>query len=147
MAENEQALAVIELLYRLTRSLTEDVRSHVTEVADLDPGEFVLLRAIAGGTTSPGELSRAVSSHPAATSRILTRLSRAGLIQRRPDPDDSRRTEITLTAQGRTVTRRIAARIRPRLQQRLDRLGAGEAARFVDTLRLLLPAEHAADRP
>lgn len=138
MAENDEALAVIELTYRLVRSLVDDVRGHVAEVADLELGEFVLLRAIASGTTSPGALSRALSSHPAATSRTLSRLLRAGLVDRRPDPADSRRTDVTLTEKGREVTGQIAARIRPRLQRRLDQLGPGEAERLIATLGSLL---------
>jgi len=143
VAEDTEALTVIELTYRLVRSLVEDVRAHVSEVADLELGEFVLLRAIASGTTSPGALSRELSSHPAATSRTLTRLRRAGLIARRPDPADSRRTEITLTDHGRAVTARIAAHIRPHLRRRLDRLPPGEASRLIETLGRLL-TEHPA---
>ncbi|WP_020497370.1 MarR family winged helix-turn-helix transcriptional regulator [Sciscionella marina] len=135
---NEQALALIDLLYRLNRSIVDDAREHVSAVANLEIGEFVLLRAITAGTTSPGELSRALSNHPAATSRTLTQLVRAGLIDRRPDRRDSRRTEVVLTEQGRTVTEQIAAHIRPRLQHRLDQLDPAEAARLIETLERLL---------
>jgi DNA-binding MarR family transcriptional regulator len=141
MTDEVRALDLIDSLYRLTRLAVDDARTHIAEVADLDVGEFMLLRAIKTGTSSPGDLSRLLSSHPAATSRTLTRLTRAGLVARTVDPDDARRSKVALTGEGERVAALIADRIRPELQRRLDRLDPGEARQLVASLRHLLAAE------
>jgi DNA-binding MarR family transcriptional regulator len=133
-----QATDVVELLYRLSRSIVGDARAHVAEVADLDVGDFVLLRAIARGSSSPGVLAREFRTHPAGVSRTLTRLVGAGLIERRVAADDSRRVQLVLTSLGQSTVEHIADRINPGMQQRLNRLGAGEAAQLRDTLRQLV---------
>ena len=37
------AIEFIEILYRLNRTITDDVRTHVAAVADLDVSEFMML--------------------------------------------------------------------------------------------------------
>ena len=141
MEDEGQALRLVDLTYRFARALAEETRQHVDEVADLEIGEFVLLRAIASGQATPTELSREMHAHPAATSRTLTQLVKSGLVERRPDQGDSRRLTVALTDHGREVVAAIAARIRPRLQRRLDQLPGGEASRLIGTLEQLLATE------
>jgi homoprotocatechuate degradation regulator HpaR len=49
------------------------------------------------------ELAGRCSIHPASLSRIVPRLAERGLLRRRPDPKDARRTTVTLTAKGRAT--------------------------------------------
>src|SRR5688500_2753385 len=53
-----------------------------------------------------GELLIAEAGHP---SRLVDRLVEAGLVERRPATDDRRRVELTLTARGRKLQKRILA--------------------------------------
>ncbi|WP_158090373.1 MarR family transcriptional regulator [Mycobacterium sp. IEC1808] len=138
MDEYAQALDVVNLLHRLSRSLADDIREHVKGAADLGISEFFMLWEITSGTATAGDISRALSSHPAATSRALTQLAREGYIDRRPDLSDSRRNVVTLTEHGQRVVDQIASRIRPRLQQRMDRLAPGQAASLITALQTLL---------
>lgn len=138
MTGDHQALQLIDLLFRLTRSIVDDARGHAEDVAELAVGEFVLLRAIAGGETSPGGLARELHMHPAAISRTLTQLARTGLVERRPAPADSRRTELHLTPTGHDAVTAIAARVRPAVQHRLDALPPGTADQLLAHLSLLL---------
>lgn len=144
MDEYAQALDLVNLLHRLSRSLADDIREQVRDTADLGISEFFMLWEITSGTTTSGDISRALSSHPAATSRALTQLARDGYIDRRPDLSDSRRNVVTLTEHGQGVVDQIASRIRPRLQQRMDRLAPGQPASLITALQTLLdePGTH-----
>ena len=53
-----------------------------------------------------GDLLIAEAGHP---SRLVDRLVDAGLVTRRPAPDDRRRVELSLTASGRRLARRVEA--------------------------------------
>jgi DNA-binding MarR family transcriptional regulator len=53
-----------------------------------------------------GELLIAEAGHP---SRLVDRLVEAGLVERRAAGDDRRRVELSLTAQGRRLERRVTA--------------------------------------
>ena len=137
MDGEDEALEVIDLIYRLSRSLVNDIQGHVGAAAGLEMAEFALLRAVVGGTTSPSGLARDLRVHPAVISRTITRLVKAGLIERRLDPGDSRRVALALTDRGRATTDAIAARIRPSLRERLDALPDGDTGRLVAALRHL----------
>ena len=132
------AIEFIEILYRLSRTITDDVRTHVAAVADLDVSEFMVLRAAARGAVSPSDLAQRLTTHPTATSRTITTLVKAGLLRRVGDQDDARRLAIELTDEGRHVTDLISQRIRPELQRRLDRVGAERVKAMAETLDALL---------
>lgn len=123
-----EALRVIDLVYRAARSIADEARQAVAGGPDLDVGEFVLLRGIDAGVTSPGRLAQELHAHPAAISRSVSRLARAGLVERRPDVDDSRRTELRLTPAGRATVGAIARHVRPFVQARLADLSAQDLA-------------------
>jgi DNA-binding MarR family transcriptional regulator len=53
-----------------------------------------------------GDLLIAEAGHP---SRLVDRLVEAGLVERRPAQDDRRRVELSLTARGRRLQKRILA--------------------------------------
>jgi DNA-binding MarR family transcriptional regulator len=50
----------------------------------------VLLRA--GGSMTPGRLSQVTELPSSTTTRVLDRLEAKGMVERRPDPDDRRKT-------------------------------------------------------
>jgi DNA-binding MarR family transcriptional regulator len=47
------------------------------------------------------QLVKRLCVQPPTVSKMLDRMERAGLVERRPDPDDSRVTRVYLTEQGR----------------------------------------------
>jgi DNA-binding MarR family transcriptional regulator len=61
----------------------------------------VLGRLDREGTASIGQLAVAERVRPQSMAQTVTDLEAAGLINRRPDPSDGRRTLVDLTAQGR----------------------------------------------
>ena len=64
-------------------------------------------------------------------SRLVDRLVAQGLIDRRPNERDRRQVELSLTAAGKRLTRRIAA-VEDRIYQAIDRAAEG---RDVDHIR------------
>jgi DNA-binding MarR family transcriptional regulator len=70
------------------------------------PGLGVLLRLAAADGLSQAELSRRQRVEAPTMSRMVDRLERDGLVERRPDPGDRRASRVALTAAGRAVARR-----------------------------------------
>ncbi|MDT7707582.1 MAG: hypothetical protein QOG20_3189 [Pseudonocardiales bacterium] len=130
-------LRLLDALFRLSKSVLADARTHVAAAADLDLVDFLALRSIEFGIDSPGGLVRDLGLNPAVVSRALTRLAKAGLVERRIDADDSRRSRVALTDDGARTTAAIAARVRPGLAERLQRLDADRIQNLLDSLETL----------
>lgn len=99
-------------------------------------GEFDVLAALrrggAGATRTPTTLARVAMVSPSGMTNRLDRLEAAGLIFRRPDPDDRRGSLVELTAAGVELVDRAVEDVAsahtamfevlsPRDRQRLDR--------------------------
>jgi DNA-binding MarR family transcriptional regulator len=79
------------------------------ELADLGvgaPGLGVLLRLAEADGLTQAELSRRQRVEAPTMSRMVDRLERDGLVERRADPGDRRASRIALTEAGREVARR-----------------------------------------
>jgi DNA-binding MarR family transcriptional regulator len=70
-------------------------RNAMSESAGLNPTDMECIRLLfLKGVSTPSELSRHTGLTSGATTAMLDRLERAGLIERRPNPDDRRGTLI-----------------------------------------------------
>jgi DNA-binding MarR family transcriptional regulator len=108
------------VLGRLSETAERLMRDHFNPVfadAGLQPGEFDVLatlrRSGAPYMLSPTRLYEAAMISSGGMTNRIDRLERAGLVERRPDPDDRRGKLIALTAAGRrvideTITRHVA---------------------------------------
>jgi DNA-binding MarR family transcriptional regulator len=114
----------------------------------LQPGWFDLLAALRRsgprGELRPSELTQATMLSSGGTTKRLDRLAEAGLVQRRPDPEDRRGTIVRLTPRGRRV---IDAAVRTHVENeaRLLRSFTASERRALDGLlgRLLDELERA----
>ena len=88
--------------HRIEDRLAEGLRAH-----DLERGWFDLLaplrRAGEPYELNPTQLMRATMLSSGGMTKRLDHLAAAGLVQRRPDPNDRRGTLVRLTARGKTV--------------------------------------------
>lgn len=109
------ALGLFGRLFRCVRladaKLAEGLRDQ-----ELHSGWFDILAALRRVGTpyelNPTELMRATLLSSGGTTKRLDRLAEAGLVERRPDPEDRRGTRVRLTARGRTaIDRAIEAHI------------------------------------
>ena len=128
------------VLGRLSEAAERVMRDHLDPLfadAGLQSGEFDVLatlrRSGAPSMLSPTRLYEAAMISSGGMTARLDRLERAGLIERRPDPNDRRGKLIALTQKGRdvidaTITRHVAneqrllAALTPAEQEKLNAL-------------------------
>jgi DNA-binding MarR family transcriptional regulator len=110
----------------INTALVRAARAHRSAAAELlsqvglHPGQEALLMELwrQDGCTQ-AELAEALAVEPPTITKMLQRMEAAGLVQRKPHPDDRRAQRVYVTARGK------------RLQQRVDRLWGQLAARSV----------------
>lgn len=98
------------LFGRLFEAANRVMRDHLTPLfaeAGLQQGEFDVLstlrRSGAPYLMSPTQLYEALMISSGGMTNRLDRLEQAGLVERRPDPDDRRGKLIALTGKGQTL--------------------------------------------
>jgi DNA-binding MarR family transcriptional regulator len=108
------------VLGRLSEAAERVMRDHLNPLfaeAGLQPGEFDVLATLRRSgdpyMLSPTRLYEAAMISSGGMTNRIDRLERAGLVERRPDPNDRRGKLIALTASGRrvideTITRHVA---------------------------------------
>jgi DNA-binding MarR family transcriptional regulator len=82
-------------------------------------------------------LAEAISADKTRLIAVLDDLQNAGLIERRPAPEDRRARVVTITAAGRRLRDAVQAEIRAEEEQLLAVLPPGQREAFVDALRTL----------
>src|SRR4029077_21069362 len=110
----------MEIFGRLSDASERVMRDHMNPLfaeAGLQPGEFDVLATLRRSgkpyMLSPTQLYEALMISSGGMTARLDRLERAGLTERRPDPNDRRGKLIALTEQGRklvdaTLTKHVA---------------------------------------
>jgi DNA-binding MarR family transcriptional regulator len=88
------------------------------------------------GPATPSALARSEQITPQGMGTTLAGLVRRGLVARRPDPDDGRRTVMSLTDAGREVVRTKRS---ARTQQLADVLSARFTSEELQTLKTAAP--------
>ena len=96
------------------------VEPAVARRAGLSTSELQALRHLMDGSRGPVELSHLLGVTSAASSGVVDRLAARGHVQRRPHPDDGRRTQVEVTETGR---QEVDAMLQP-LQARLIEVDA-----------------------
>ena len=104
-----------ETLGRLVRRLRAE--QGLPPVAQL----IVLGRLDREGPASTSDLAAAERMRPQSMAQTVRDLEAAGLVSRRPDPDDGRRALVELTALGRERVRAARAQRESRLSEILER--------------------------
>jgi DNA-binding MarR family transcriptional regulator len=107
-----------------------------------DP-QYNALRIIAGaGRTGlhSETIGERMVAHDPDTTRLIDRLAKAGLVERRRDPEDRRCVTVCITDEGRRVLRRLAKPVRELHRAQLGHLSDRELKQLND---LLFKARHA----
>jgi len=89
------------------------------------------------GALSQNHLGRLTAMDPATTQGVIRRLARRGLIERRADDADRRRTVLTLSSEGRRLVAGLSARGHRVSETILAPLDARERRRLLELLRRL----------
>ncbi len=112
--------------------------SKALEPIGIDPREFLLLRFVAASDgQSQQALAERLAVPPSRMVALVDHLEEAGLVERRPDPDDRRIRGLHVTRKGRTTLERafkIAIDFETELCSGLDK---GEREQLIDLLQKL----------
>ncbi|WP_214325933.1 MarR family winged helix-turn-helix transcriptional regulator [Nonomuraea sediminis] len=136
-----EPLQVLSRVSRLAKHLDRARRAAFAE-HDLEPWEFDVLTALrrAGKPyeLSPGALLRATLVTSGTMTNRIDRLAQAGLVRRRPDPEDRRGVLVSLTDTGVTQVDAAFSDLLRRERELLSALDTSERATLAGLLRTLL---------
>lgn len=113
-------MLLMQRLGRLYRALHALVQPQLEAQLGLHPKEMLVLAAVARGQTHPSGIGAQIGTPPPTTSRLLDRLTEAGLLERRADPADLRRFRMRLTPAGEQRLTAGRALVRETLTERLQ---------------------------
>lgn len=105
-------MAVFGRIYRLTR-LADRLRGAALEAYGLQLGDIDVMAALwrGGGGLRPLDLRGAMLIGSGTLTARLDRLEEAGLLERRPDPDDRRGRLLFLTSRGERLLPEVVAEL------------------------------------
>jgi DNA-binding MarR family transcriptional regulator len=134
-------MQVLSRISRLARHLDRERRSAFA-AHDLEPWAFDVLATLrrqgAPFELSPGALLRATLVTSGTMTNRIDRLEEAGLVRRRPDPQDKRGVLVTLTAAGQSRVDAALSDLLKAEQALLASLPAESRGVLADLLRVLL---------
>jgi len=134
-------MQVLSRVSRLARHLDRERRGAFA-AHDLESWEFDVLAALrrqgAPYELSPGALLRATLVTSGTMTNRVDRLEEAGLVRRRPDPQDKRGVLVTLTAAGQSRVDAALADLLAAEQALLAGLPEASRHTLADLLRILL---------
>jgi DNA-binding MarR family transcriptional regulator len=131
-------MAVFGRIARLAR-IADLRRAAVYEAHGLQPGDVDVLSPLwREGDLRPLDLRRAMMIGSGTLTARLDRLEAAGLLERRPDPDDRRGRVLHLTAAGARIVPRIVADLLEVENRLLDTLPPSARERLARDLGRLL---------
>ena len=131
-------LRLVQLFPRVIRGMRRwQDRAAPPAPAPLSPRHVAALEQIRGGPVTVGELASRLGLTLPTVSGVLADLDRAGLVERRPDPADRRRTIVQISpGQATLIGQWLDGASRP-LARVLDKLTPGEQEAFLKAMDLL----------
>ena len=122
--------------WNLNRTMTQGIEPLLAQ-RDLDLRRHMLMMAIRKGAVYPKELSEKLQIPSTLLSRYIDSLVQAGLLVRQIDPQDSRRTRLTLTPQGEGVLEQSVTDIRAHTNEKLQSVTPEELEVLLQALERL----------
>ncbi|HEX7992659.1 MAG TPA: MarR family winged helix-turn-helix transcriptional regulator [Streptosporangiaceae bacterium] len=140
-------LRLMQLFPRVTRGMRrwQDRSAPAPAAFPLSPRHVAALEQIRGGPLSVGELASRLGLTLPTVSGVLADLDRAGLIERRPDPADRRRTIVQIMADQATLIGQWLDGAAQPLARVLAKLTPGEQEAFLKAMDLLETELHRQD--
>jgi DNA-binding MarR family transcriptional regulator len=131
----EQAGFLLRRAHQRSTAIFKDIMADL----ELTPRQFsALIKIMEGGAVSQNRLGRLTAMDPATMQGVVRRLDERGLVARRADPTDRRRTLLSLTAAGHAfVEAGLGARGSQVTAATLAPLRPSERATFLRLLKKL----------
>lgn len=107
---------------------------------ELELGTLRLARVVQRSTSPPsiGDVAEVLTIDPSTASRMVDNAVAAGLLERRPCPDDRRRARLHLTGEGASLLDEVTARRRALLAEVTREWASEDLATLVSLLERLL---------
>ncbi|WP_280500548.1 MarR family winged helix-turn-helix transcriptional regulator [Nocardia farcinica] len=129
----------LRLLQRSFDTFDEAAAAHLR----LNRTDLRCLDVVSGSDSStPGELARELKLSPAATTTVVDRLVRAGLVTRAPDPANRRRVLVAPTDAARAAATEIFEPVAVAGAEALARYDTDQLAVVLDFLHTALDVHH-----
>ena len=126
---------VAHLLAQLRRHCSVAINKQLAVVGS-SLNEFAVLARVSEEADVPqSELAYDAAIDPAAVSRLIRDMTRAGTVTTRIDPNDKRQRFVNVTAKGRTLVRTLAPIVDSTLAPYMSSLSADEGQEFLRLLR------------
>jgi DNA-binding MarR family transcriptional regulator len=139
-------LRLMQLFPRVTRGMRRwQDRTAQPVPAPLSPRHVAALEQIRGGPVTVGELACRLDLTLPTVSGVLADLDRAGYIERRPDPDDRRRTIVRIVPGQATLIGEWLDGTAMPMARVLDKLTPAEQEAFLKAMDLLEAELHSQD--
>lgn len=107
--------------------------------AQLTPTQWAALVTLhTEGALSQNQLGRLTYMDPATTQGVILRLVERDLVERHPDPQDRRRTSVSLTRNGQVTVSTLIGNAALAHQRTLEPLSPEERATFLSLLARLM---------
>jgi DNA-binding MarR family transcriptional regulator len=146
-AVDDDLKELIPLVFRFVRNAKghgpgiEQIRA-LLAAGNFGPRHLPVLFALAmSGPEAVGELAGRMGLSPATVSQLVNELERGGFVDRREDPDDRRRTIVSLAERHREPIEGYARRRLEPLRVTLETLSPEERAHFIKGWRVLVQAQ------
>ena len=145
-AHSALCLRLMQLFPRVSRGMRRwQDRSAPPTPAPLGPRHVAALEQLRGGPVTVGELASRLGLTLPTVSGVLADLDRAGLVERRPDPADRRRTIVQIIpGQAALIGHWLDDAAKP-LARVLDQLTPAEQQAFLKAMDLLETELHQQD--
>jgi DNA-binding MarR family transcriptional regulator len=129
-------LRLMQLFPRVIRGMRR-WQDRAAPPAPLSPRHVAALEQIRGGPVTVGDLASRLGLTLPTVSGVLAELDRAGLVERRPDPADRRRTIVQIIpSQAPLIGEWLDGAAKP-LARVLDKLAPSEQEAFLKAMDLL----------
>ena len=133
-----ETLRFMQRLWHLAHALQVTSRRMMRKLGVTGPQRLVI--RVIGQTPgmSPREIALTLGLHPSTLTGVLARLARDGLIDRRADPEDGRRSRIWLTPAGRKIDRERRGTVEAAVRRALARADGATIEQTEEMIRLLI---------
>src|SRR5579862_1857610 len=118
----DPALDFMRLLWRIEHGLQRKSKQMDASLGITGPQRLVLKIADQFPGLSAGELAHIVRLHPSTITGVLQRLVASDLLERTPDPGDSRRARLRLKRRAVAYTRTSSGTVERTVRQALQRV-------------------------
>ena len=132
--EAEPALEIADLMGHVVRHLHRGTSSALAPLG-LSRVQARVIRLLADGPLRMAAIADALSVVPRTVTDLVDGVEAAGLVARRPDPDDRRSTLVALTADGRLLLDELAVARREGAERTFGRLDPVDRAELLRILR------------